>query len=90
MENGKTREGMYNSLLRKIAELGREPSFEEVKMDISMPDPNDYAYYFGSFSNALHEAWGEYNFNRMRNERRGHAHISVKKPISLPTNGVKL
>ncbi len=70
---------LYDALLLKIEMLGRKPSYEEVKSDSDMAEPNDYAYYFGSFSNALSEAWGEYIYNKGAAGRT--ASIVIKKPI---------
>ena len=83
MKNGMTKQDLYLCLLRMITELGRKPSFDEVRCDESMPDPNDYAYYFGSFSSAVNEAWEEYNFKK-RAQGKKHCSISIKKPIALP------
>lgn len=80
-----SKQDLYEALLSKIFELGREPSFIEVREDENMPDPNDYAYYFGSFSAALKEAMEEYNF-RKRAPGKKHCPISIKKPVSLPHN----
>ena len=55
------KEELYKYLLSKIKELGRKPSFMEMKLDKNMPDPNAYAYWFGSFSQAAEEAWKGYN-----------------------------
>lgn len=70
------REELYNCLLNKIRELGRKPSFIEVKQDENMPDPNAYAYWFGSFSQAIDEAWRGYNCHSNKHS------IVIKKSIN--------
>ena len=47
---------MFDKLVDMALRLGRDPTFDEVKQDPAMPHPNDYAYYFGSFTDALKEA----------------------------------
>ena len=69
---------LYNALLAKIEQLGRKPTFAEVKEDQNMPEPNDYAYYFGSFTKAADEVWKGYNVKSSL--RKGNP-IAVKKPI---------
>ncbi|MBR3204546.1 hypothetical protein IKF81_02605 [Candidatus Saccharibacteria bacterium] len=45
-------------LLEKFAaELNRPPSFSEVKQNPDLPNPNDYAFYFGSFDSAAKAAY---------------------------------
>lgn len=78
MQNSSRKEELFNSLLDKINQLGREPSFSEVKDDPKMPDPNDYAYFFASFTDAVKEAWGKYNYDRGTGRKMS---ITIKKPI---------
>jgi hypothetical protein len=47
---------MFDKLVGMALRLGRDPSFKEVEQDPTMPHPNDFAYYFGSFSEALKQA----------------------------------
>ncbi|MBQ8985269.1 hypothetical protein IJ076_01780 [Candidatus Saccharibacteria bacterium] len=42
----------FDELVKKTKELGREVTFQEMEEDPGMPSPNNYAYYYGSFSNA--------------------------------------
>ena len=72
------KEELLKSLLDKIDKLGRAPSFSEVKDDPKMPDPNDYAYFFTSFTDAVKEAWGKYNYDKGTNKKTS---ITIKKPI---------
>ena len=78
IQSSNRKDELLDSLLSKINELGRKPSFDEVKNDPNMPNPNDYAYFFTSFTDAVKEAWGKYNFNKGTNRRSS---IIVKKPI---------
>lgn len=75
------REELYNCLLNKIRELDRKPSFLEVREDRSMPDPNDFAYYFGSFSRATDEVWKGYNLGKSKHS------VAIKKPIKIKEPG---
>lgn len=47
---------MFDKLVNMALRLGRDPSFKEVEQDPTMPHPNDFAYYFGSFSEAQKQA----------------------------------
>lgn len=47
---------MFDKLVDMALRLGRDPTFKEVEQDSAMPHPNDYAYYFGCFTEALKEA----------------------------------
>lgn len=47
---------MFDKLVGMALRLGRDPSFKEVEQDPTMPHPNDFAYYFGSFTEAQKEA----------------------------------
>ena len=47
---------MFDKLVDMALRLGRDPSFKEVEQDPTMPHPNDFAYYFGSFSETLKQA----------------------------------
>ncbi|MDO5480695.1 MAG: hypothetical protein Q4F58_03450 [Candidatus Saccharibacteria bacterium] len=66
---------LHDSLLKKTEELGREPTYSDVLLDERMPHPNDYAYDYGSFSDAVKEVWEEYSF-------KGKTAIKIKKPIN--------
>lgn len=51
-----TRRQRYTRLLlTKMQELQREPTPAEMRSDPRMPDPNDYAFYWRSFSEAVKE-----------------------------------
>lgn len=71
------REELYDLLLNKITSLGRKPSFTEVKEDPNMPDPNDFAYYYGSFSSAAEEVWKGYVLKKNISK----SPVTIKKPI---------
>ena len=51
---------LFQKLLKKTEELGREVSHAEMRDDKEMPNPNNYAYYYGSFSIAAHLAYLKY------------------------------
>ena len=74
------KEELYKCLLKKIQELGRKPSFMEMKLDENMPDPNAYAYWFGSFSQAAEEAWKGYNYHNKHS-------TNIKKPVKSDKPG---
>lgn len=50
-------EKLFKKLVEKTKELGRQVSFSEMEEDPEMPNPNLYAYYYGSFSEAAKEAY---------------------------------
>lgn len=52
-----TKKKLFEMLVKKTKELGRQVSFSEMKEDPAMPDPNLYSYYYGSFSEAAREAY---------------------------------
>ena len=47
---------MFDKLVDMALRLGRDPTFKEVEQDPAMPHPNDFAYHFGSFTEAQKEA----------------------------------
>ncbi|MBR1939118.1 hypothetical protein IJ847_00080 [Candidatus Saccharibacteria bacterium] len=47
---------MFDKLIDFALQLGRDPSFEEVAQNPALPHPNDYAFYFGSYTEALKQA----------------------------------
>ena len=50
---------MLDALVAFMKRLGRDPTFMEAKAESSLPEPNDYAYYFGSFTEAVKDAHGK-------------------------------
>ena len=60
----KSKEELYNDLMRKTEELGRRPTFADVRDDPNMDNPNDYAYHFRSFTDAVDEVWRAYSFHK--------------------------
>lgn len=54
------RDELFEKLMQKTKELGRRVSFSEMRDDPSMPEPNQFAFYFGSFANAAERAFSEY------------------------------
>lgn len=47
---------MLDQLVEMALRLGRDPTFTEVDQDPAMPKANSYAYFFGSFTDAMKEA----------------------------------
>ncbi len=47
---------MFDKLIDFALQLGRDPSFEEVAQNPALPHPNDFAFYFGSYTEALKQA----------------------------------
>lgn len=43
---------LFEKLMQKTKELGRRVSFSEMQEDPAMPNPNQYAFYYGSFDEA--------------------------------------
>lgn len=75
MFDSSKKDEMLSVLVSKTKELGRRPSYTEVKEDKSMPDPNDYAYHFKSFTDATEVAWRGYQSST----RKGT--LAIKKSI---------
>ena len=75
MFDSSKKDEMLNLLVLKTKELGRRPSFTEVREDQNMPDPNDYAYHFRSFTDAAEIAWRGYESST----RKGT--LAIKKSI---------
>jgi hypothetical protein len=51
------RDELLGKLLQKTKELGRQVTFSEMQEDESMPDPNKFAFYYGTFSKAAETAY---------------------------------
>ena len=51
-----TREYLLCELAKKMDELGRAPTREELAADKNMPAINNYVYIFATFDNAVEEA----------------------------------
>ena len=64
----------FRKLVEMTRRLGRAPSFKEVLDDPSMPNPNDFAYYFGSYTEASRRACYE-----ALGSMRAKYHIESKK-----------
>lgn len=85
----RTKEELHEDLLKKIEELGRKPTFQEVKQDPAMADPNEYAYHYRSFSDAVDQVWQAYSFRktekeaRARTEERRTVRPQAKKPVAM-------
>lgn len=62
------KETLFELLLKKTQELGRELSFEEARNDPDLPNPNEYAYYFGSFSEVAKKAFLRVGFEKERSK----------------------
>lgn len=57
LDNESRRERYIRLLSTKMRELQRKPTFAEMRADPMMPSPNDYAFYWGSFDEAVEEIW---------------------------------
>ena len=55
------RDELLGKLLQKTKELGRQVTFSEMQEDKSMPDPNQFAFYYGAFSKAAETAYLMYS-----------------------------
>ena len=51
-----TRDFLLDALVKKMDELGRVPTREEVAQDKKMPAVNNFVYIFASYDNAVEEA----------------------------------
>ena len=53
------KQALMELLIRATLAKGEKLEFEEVKRDLNMPNPNDFAYGFGSFTEAAEKAWSK-------------------------------
>ncbi|MDO4979236.1 MAG: hypothetical protein Q4E47_03760 [Candidatus Saccharibacteria bacterium] len=65
---------IYAQLLEKAKKLGRPPTFDEVVNDEHLPHPNEYAYYFTSFSEAIEQVKKDLHFADPKQEG-----VAIKK-----------
>ncbi len=72
------KEELFLSLLEKTRELGRQAKFQEVEDDPNMCRANDFAYHFGSFTEAAEEAYRAY----CREMKNGSLEAKVKVDFS--------
>ena len=75
---------LFEKLIQKTKELGRRVSFSEMRDDPSMPDPNQFAFYYGSFANAAERAFSEYVSAEKNTKNGGDVTMSKRKrnPLS--------
>lgn len=65
LNNGNSRnytnpkKGLLDLLVRKTISAGHMLTFKEASMDPEMVEPNNFAFYFGSFSESAQKAWRE-------------------------------
>lgn len=64
----KNKEELYEELMKKAEELDRRPTFADVRDDPNMSNPNDFAYHFRSFTDAVDEVWRAYSFRKTEQE----------------------
>lgn len=78
------RDELFEKLMQKTKELGRRVSFSEMRDDPSMPDPNQFAFYYGSFANAAERAFSEYVSAEKNTKNGGDVTMSKRKrnPLS--------
>ena len=51
------KDDLMNILVKKTTEAGHLLTFDEASSDLAMIQPNFYAFYYGSFSEAAQKAW---------------------------------
>lgn len=52
-----SREELFAILLKKTEQLGRQATYSDFREDPTMPNPNEYAFWYGCFDNAAKEAY---------------------------------
>lgn len=77
------RDELFEKLMQKTKELGRRVSFSEMRDDPSMPEPNQFAFYFGSFANAAERAFSEYVSAEKNTKNGGDVAMSKRKQNPL-------
>lgn len=76
---GKHKEGLLGLLFNLSEELDRVPTFEDVLNHPKMPHPNTFAFYFGSFGNAIEMVEGRRRFQRWREGKT----LEKERPIEV-------
>lgn len=81
-ENAKA---MFRKLIEFVRRLGRDPTFNEVRDNPDLPNPNDFAFYFGSFTDALKEAHRiVFVYKKEPEWMQSHKTFKVKEDESMP------
>lgn len=57
---------IFNILVEETRKANHQITIEEAEKNKEIPDPNKYAYYFKSFSNAAEQAW-----RKVKQEQKG-------------------
>lgn len=82
------KEQMFNLLVMKTRELGRQVTFAEADGDDRLPKANDYAYYYGEFANAAEEALRYVKYHK-EDENSGNNEQSPKGVVILSKKDFK-
>lgn len=69
---------LFGKLLEKTRTLGRPVEFSESEKDETFPNPNEFAFYYGSFTDAAKVAWKEVQ-HEMRKMSHGKTEV---RPMS--------
>ena len=67
---------LFAILLKKTEELGRQATTSDFREDPALPDPNSYAFPFGSFENAAKRAYEEVHSRGLPKK------VLIKRPIA--------
>lgn len=76
-----SREELFEKLINKTEELGRQATPSDFRNDPAMPNPNDYPFHFGSFDNAAKEAYQKVHSRELK---RGVTLKKAVKPVYNP------
>lgn len=83
------RESYVQIMMKKMYELQRKPTFNEVKEDQRMPHPNGYAFYWRSFDEAVEVIWAKTDLHKkelltVHMARKGGVVMAKAKPKVWP------
>lgn len=73
-----TKEKYAQLLSMKAQELGRPPTFDEVRADDRLPHPNNYSFYYGDFAKAVDEICGEAKTKSLKTHAYGVINRSIE------------
>ncbi len=69
-------------LVKKTLELGRKPTFREVEDDPKLPNANNYAFYYGSFAEAVDVAWAMVRRKRAESIKNAAQNLGAEVSVS--------
>ena len=78
---------MFRKLVELARRLGRDPTFDEVRDEPEIGNPNNFAFYFGSFTNALKEAHRvafKYEHEPRWMQSQVDNHIEIEEVVIMP------